>query len=96
MLYLIVSAILLGIGIFMVLTKAHNIMILMGIELMFNAANINMVAFSNYHHKIDGQVFVLFIILIAACEAAVGLAIILQAYRYFRTIETAKINELGD
>lgn len=94
--YLTLGAILMGIGVFMVLTKTHNIMILMGIELIFNAANINLVAFSKYNHKIDGQVYVLFVILIAACEAAVGLAIILQAYRYFRTIEAAKINELKD
>ena len=78
----------------MVLSKHHTILILMGIELIFNAANLNLVAFARYNQNIQGQVFILFVIMIAACEAAVGLAIILNTYRYFRSVEAERANEL--
>jgi NADH-quinone oxidoreductase subunit K len=92
--YLTVGAILLGVGIYMILTKKNNILVLMGIELIFNAANLNLVAFGRFNQNIDGQVFILFIIMITACEAAVALAIVLNVFRYFRSIDSGKINEM--
>ena len=83
-----------ALGVYMVLSKHHTILILMGIELIFNAANLNLVAFARYNQNIQGQVFILFVIMIAACEAAVGLAIILNTYRYFRSVEAERANEL--
>lgn len=92
--YIAISAVLLGIGVFIVLTKKHNILILMGIELIFNAANINLVAFGQYNPALKGQMFSIFVILIAACETAVALAIILYAYRHFSSVNPGDINEM--
>lgn len=84
--YLIVSAALFSVGIAIVLLKKHAVVMLMGIELMLNAANLNLVAFSRYDPDLlGGQMFTLFIMVIAAAEAAVGLAIILNLFRYFKT-----------
>ena len=86
--YLIVSAMLFAIGFAVIVAKKNLIMMLMGIELMLNAVNINFVAFSKFHSAaIDGQMVTLFIILIAAAEAAVALAIILRFYRLKQTID---------
>ncbi len=92
--YLILSAILFCLGIFGLLTRRNAVGVLMSIELMFNAANINFVAFSRYitPQYLTGQVFAIFVITIAAAEAAVGLAIVLLLYRNFRGIEVDKIN----
>ena len=88
--YLIVSGLLFSMGLFGVMTRRHGIAVLVGIELMLNAANINLVAFSHFlspgaayglETVLDGQVFALIVIALAACEAAVGLAIILRLYR---------------
>jgi NADH:ubiquinone oxidoreductase subunit K len=92
--FLYLSAFLFMIGIAMVLTKKHTILILMGIELIFNAANINLVAFGQNDPNLKGQVFSLFVIMIAACETAVALAIILNVYRYFKTTNPTYLNEL--
>ncbi len=95
--YLYISAFLFAIGIGIVLTRKNAIMVLMGIELMLNAANLNFVAISRQHPEvIAGQFFTLFVMVIAAAEAAVALAIVLKVYRYFSTIELDKINELKD
>jgi NADH-quinone oxidoreductase subunit K len=86
--YLLVSAILFSLGLFAVLTRKNAIGILLGIELVLNAAGINFVAFSKFHSAaLDGQLVTLFIILIAAAEAAVALAIILRFYRLKQTID---------
>jgi NADH:ubiquinone oxidoreductase subunit K len=86
--YLVVAALLFTMGLFAVMTRRHAIAVLLGIELMLNAANLNLVAFSHYlspmraiNTVLDGQVFVLMIIALAACEVAVGLAIVLRLYR---------------
>lgn len=86
--YLIVSGLLFSMGLFGVMTRRHGIAVLVGIELMLNAANINLVAFSHYlspegkiNTVLDAQVFALMVIALAACEVAVGLAIILRLYR---------------
>ena len=85
--YLVVAACLFAMGLFAVMTRRHGVAVLLGVELMLNAANINLVAFSHYLSQgaintiLDGQVFALMVIALAACEAAVGLAIILRLYR---------------
>ena len=86
--YLAVGAILFALGVFAVLTRKNAIGILLGIELILNAAGINFVAFSKFRTgAIDGQIVTLFIMLIAAAEAAVALAIILRLYRLKQTID---------
>ena len=92
--YLILSAILFSIGLYGALAKRNAIVILMCIELMLNAVNIAMVAFSRYIVPLllTGQVFAIFIIVVAAAEAAVGLAIILAIYRSRETVDATKID----
>lgn len=92
--YLALAAILFGIGLFGVLTRRNAIGILMSIELMFNAVNINLVAFNRYITPSDftGQIFSIFVIVVAAAEATVGLAIVMLIYRNFRDIFVDNIN----
>ena len=92
--YLILSAVLFAIGLYGALAKRNAIIILMCIELMLNAVNIAMVAFSRYITplQLTGQIFAIFIMVVAAAEVAVGLAIIIAIYRYRRTIDTTKID----
>jgi len=94
-LLLVTGAVLFSCGITLVITKKNAVMVLMGIELMLNAANLNFIVFSRVHPEWHhGHFFTLFVIVLAAAEAAVGLAIILRVYRYFGTVELDKINEL--
>jgi NADH:ubiquinone oxidoreductase subunit K len=92
--YLTLSAILFCVGIFGVLTRRNAIGILMSIELMFNAVNINFVAFSKFIIPTGfvGQIFAIFVITIAAAEATVGLAIVLLIYRNYKGINVDQIN----
>ena len=90
--YLVLSAALLVIGIVGVMVRRNIIIILMSIELMLNAVNINLVAFSAELHNAIGQVFALFVVCVAAAEAAVGLGIILA---FFRNKETVNIDEMN-
>jgi NAD(P)H-quinone oxidoreductase subunit 4L len=92
--YLILATVLFSIGLYGALTKRSAIVILMSVELMLNAVNIVMVAFSRYivPALLTGQVFAIFIIVVAAAEAAVGLAIIMSIYRSRETIDTTEIN----
>ena len=92
--YLMLSAILFSIGLYGVLAKRNAIIILISIELMLNAVNIAMVAFSRYIVPLllTGQVFAIFIIVVAAAEAAVGLAIIIAIYRNRETIDATQID----
>ncbi|KKX46554.1 NADH-quinone oxidoreductase subunit NuoK, partial [Sphingobacterium sp. IITKGP-BTPF85] len=94
---LVVSACIFCIGLYAVLAKKNAIMILVGIELMINAAILNFVAFGKYD-KINygGQIFALFAIVLAAAAVAVGLAIILNVYRQYRSINPDQIRELKD
>jgi len=93
--YLIVAAALFCIGLAIAITKQHLIGILLGIELMLNAVNINLIAFSRHDpEKIGGQLFALFVIVVAAAEVTVALAIILRVYGHFRTVEPDKVSEL--
>ena len=94
---LLLGAWLFAIGIGVVLIKKNTIMMLIGIELMLNGCNLNLVAFNQrFHQHSEGQMFALFVILIAVCEAAVGLAIILRVYRHYETSVPGEINELKD
>jgi len=92
--YLILSVILFSIGLYGALSKRNAIIILMCIEIMLNAVNIAMVAFSRYIVPLllTGQVFAIFIMVVAAAEAAVGLAIIMAIYRSRETIDATEIN----
>jgi NAD(P)H-quinone oxidoreductase subunit 4L len=94
--YLILSAVLFSIGLYGALAKRNAIIILMSIELMLNAVNIAMVAFSRYivPLMLTGQVFAIFIMVVAAAEVAVGLAIIIAIYRHRQTIDATKIDLL--
>lgn len=79
--YVVVSTTMFVVGLVGVLIRKNFLIILFSIELMLNAANINFVAFSHYSGKIDGQVMSIFIIAVAAAEAAIGLAIIIVLFR---------------
>ncbi|RKX24076.1 MAG: NADH-quinone oxidoreductase subunit NuoK [Candidatus Zixiibacteriota bacterium] len=88
--YLALAAILFSIGLFGVLTRRNTIGILMSLELMFNGATINFVTFNKYvvTDALLGQMFAIFVIVVAAAEAAIGLAIVLLIYRNWRCIKT--------
>lgn len=92
--YLVLSAVLFAIGLYGVLAKRNAIVILMSIEIMLNAVNITMVAFSRYivPALLTGHIFAIFIIVVAAAEATVGLAIIIGIYRNRETIDANQIN----
>lgn len=93
--FLMLSAMLFAIGLLAVISRRNIIMILMGVELILNSASLNFVAFSRYTaFSIDGHMIALFVIIIAAAEAAVALAIVLNIYNRFRTINADEINLL--
>jgi NADH-quinone oxidoreductase subunit K len=88
------SAILFTIGVVGVLTRRNALIIFMSVELMLNAVNLSFVALSKLHGGTLGQVFVVFVMTVAAAEAAVGLAIVIAVFRHFGTVDLAKINLL--
>ena len=92
--YLIVSAVLFVIGVLGVLTRRNAIVIFMCIELMLNAANLTFVAAARHLHQMNGQVFVFFVMVIAAAEVAVGLAIIVALFRNKETVDVDEVNLL--
>ena len=92
--YLFLGAALFTIGVVGVLTRRNVIIILMSIELMLNAVNINLVAFSRYFNSVDGQVFAIFVITDAAAEAAVGLGLIIALFRNKETLNADEIDLL--
>jgi len=93
--FVVLGGILFALGLFCVLTRRNAIGILMGIELVLNSANINYVAFARYNQTgYDGQVFAIFVIMLAAAEAAIGLAIVLGIYQSFETIDVAATDRL--
>lgn len=92
--YLILSAILFTIGTFGVLTRRNIITIFISIEMMLNSVNLTLVAFSSFLGNIAGQIFVFFVMAVAAAEAAVGLAIVLALFRLKQTVEPDKVNFL--
>ena len=95
--YLFVSTILFSLGIFAVVTRKNAIMVLMGIELILNAANINFVAFARYgNFGFQGQLMALFVIVLAAAEAAIALAIVLNIYKVFSSVNVDEIDKLKE
>lgn len=89
------SAVLFCLGFLVVLTRRHVLMVLMGTELMLNAANINLVAFSYFDpQRMQGHIFTLFVIVIAAAEAAVALAFVLKVYESFKTSNLDEYSKL--
>jgi len=92
--YLIVSGILFSIGLVGVLVRRNAIVVFMCIELMMNAVALNLVAFSHYLSNVHGQVFVVFVVTVAAAEATVGLAIIIALYKKKRTVNVDEVNLL--
>jgi NADH:ubiquinone oxidoreductase subunit K len=94
--YLIFAALLFGVGLYGVLARRNAVSILMGIELMLNAANINLLAFWRYLYssKLDGLVFIVIVLAAAAAEAVVGLALIISAYRRRKTVVAEELDLL--
>ncbi|QNI35720.1 NADH-quinone oxidoreductase subunit NuoK [Edaphobacter albus] len=92
--YLILAAILFCVGVASFLIKRNIITIFMSIELMLNAVNLTFVAFAHMWHQITGQIFVFFVMVVAAAEAAVGLAIIIAIFRTRQTLNVDQVNLL--
>ncbi len=92
--FLFLAAVLFSIGVYGVLTRKNAVLVLMSIELILNAVNINLVAFGSYNQDIAGQVFVLFVIAVAAAEVGAGLAIVLLIYRNRRSIDISEADLL--
>lgn len=94
---LYLSALLFSCGLAIVIIKRNAIFVLMGIELMLNAANLNLVAFNQSQASMaEGKLFALFIVIVAVCEAALGIAIIIRIYRFYDTIVPDQINQLKE
>ncbi len=95
--YLYIAAILFSLGVFGVMTRRNGIAVLMGVELILNAANINFVAFARFGGmNLDGHVFGLLVIVLAAAEAAVALAIVINIYNNFNTINVDEASALRE
>lgn len=95
--YLVLGAILFSLGLYSVLTRRNAIAILMGVELILNGANINYVAFSHFSTGgLDGQIYAIFVIMLAAAEAAIGLAIVLAIFQIFHTIDVGAVETLKE
>lgn len=94
--YLTISAFLLAFGLFAVMTRKNAIVVLMGVELILNAANLNFLAFSKYNGSMEGVMFALFVIVIAAAEAAIALAIVINIYKLFRSVDVSLIDTMKE
>lgn len=95
--FLVISSLLFCLGIFGIVTRRNAVMVLMGIELVLNAANINFIAFAKYgNFGLQGQMIALFVIVLAAAEAAIALAIVLNIYKIFATVNVDEIDTLKD
>jgi NAD(P)H-quinone oxidoreductase subunit 4L len=92
--FLILSAFLFCTGVYGVLARKNAVLVLMSIELMLNAVNINLIAFSAFNADVSGGIFALFVITIAAAEVGVGLAIVLLIYRNERTADLDEVDQL--
>jgi NADH-quinone oxidoreductase subunit K len=95
--FLLISGLVFSLGVFAIITRRNAIMVLMGIELVLNAANINFLAFARYTTgTLDGQIFAIFVIILAAAEAAIALAIVLNIYQNFNSVNIDEINKLKE
>ena len=92
--FLLVAALLFSTGLAVVMTKRNAVVVLMGVELMLNAANLNLVAFSRHDPALQGQFFSLFVMVVAAAEVAVGLALVLLAFRRYGSILLDELQQL--
>tara|TARA_Y100000994_G_C15695975_1_gene443354 strand:+ start:394 stop:702 length:309 start_codon:yes stop_codon:yes gene_type:complete len=94
--YLMISSILFSLGIYAVITRKNAVAILMGIELILNSANINFIAFNRFGNfgSLEGHVFTIFVIVLAAAEAAVALAIIINLFKNIGTVDVDKAQEM--
>jgi NADH-quinone oxidoreductase subunit K len=90
--YLILAAILFSVGVASFLIKRNIVTVFMSIELMLNAVNLTFVAFAHMWHQVSGQIFVFFVMVVAAAEAAVGLAIIISIFRTRQTLNVDQVN----
>jgi NADH-quinone oxidoreductase subunit K len=95
--FLVISTVLFSLGLYGIITRKNAIMVLMGVELILNASNINFIAFARYgNFGLQGQLFALFVIVLAAAEAAIALAIVLNVYKTFVNINVDEIDNLRD
>jgi NAD(P)H-quinone oxidoreductase subunit 4L len=92
--FLLLSAVLFSFGVFGVIARRNAVMVLMSVELVLNSVNLNLVAFSLMNNTVDGQVFALFVIAVAAAEVGVGLAFVLLVYRNRRSISLDALSEM--
>jgi NAD(P)H-quinone oxidoreductase subunit 4L len=92
--FLLLGAVLFSIGVFGVLARRNAVMVLMSVELILNAVNLNLVAFALMNNNVDGQVFALYVIAIAAAEVGVGLGLVLLVYRNRRSISLDELSEM--
>ena len=92
--YIVLSAALLLIGTLGVLIRRNIVVLLMSIELILNAVNINLVAFSQHLQNLEGQVFAIFVVTVAVAEAAVGLGILIALFRNKETVQADEVNLL--
>lgn len=95
--FLIISTALFSLGVYGIVTRKNAVMVLMGIELILNAANINFIAFARYgNYGVSGQLIALFVIVLAAAEAAIALAIVLNIYKTFTNVNVDEIDNLKE
>jgi NADH:ubiquinone oxidoreductase subunit K len=92
--FLLLSAALFSIGVFGVIARKNAVMVLMSVELILNSVNLNLIAFALMNNSIDGHVFALFVIAVAAAEVGVGLAMVLMVYRNRRSISLDELSEM--
>jgi NADH:ubiquinone oxidoreductase subunit K len=92
--FLLLGAVLFCIGVYGVIARKNAVMVLMSIELILNSVNINLLAFSQLHNNLDGNVFALYIIAVAAAEVGVGLAMVLLIYRNRKSISLDELSEM--
>ncbi|RLE26647.1 MAG: NADH-quinone oxidoreductase subunit NuoK [Actinobacteria bacterium] len=92
--FLLLAAVLFCIGVYGVIARRNAVLVLMSIELILNSVNLNFIAFSLMHGNIDGQVFALYVIAVAAAEVGVGLAMVLMIYRNRKSIALDELSEM--
>jgi NADH:ubiquinone oxidoreductase subunit K len=92
--FLLLSAVLFCIGVFGVIARRNAVMVLMSVELILNSVNLNLIAFALMNDTVDGHVFALFVIAVAAAEVGVGLAMVLMVYRNRRSIALDELSEM--
>lgn len=95
-LWLLAGALLLCTGLTLIITSKNTVVMLFGVELMLNASNLNLVYFDKLHPGNQGQLFTLFIIIIAVCETAVGLALVFRVFRVLQTSDASNLTNLKD